>query len=141
MPAIHLPNTVRNTACDSIVDLIDAGATAGTIKIYGGTMPADADTAISGQTLLATLTFSSPAFGDAASGVATAAAISSDPSAAATGSATWARIADGDGNTVADVDVGISGDGAVVTLNTVAITAGGEVELTAFTFTMPSGVV
>jgi hypothetical protein len=139
MAAVHLVPAAQNAAADAIVDLIDAGAAAGTIKIYDGTMPADASTAVSTQTLLATLTFSDPAFGDASSGVATASSITSDTSADATGTASWARIADSDGTTVADVDVGESGDGATVTLNTTAITAGGEVALTAFTFTMPDG--
>lgn len=140
MPTLHLVSGAQNAAANSIVDLIDAGAAAGTISIYDGAMPADANTAIGTQTLLATLTFSDPAFGDAVDGVATAGAITSDASADATGTASWARIADSDGNAVADVDVGASGDGATVTLNTTAITAGGEVELTAFTVTMPSGV-
>lgn len=138
---VHLVPAAQNAAANAIVDLIDAGAAAGSIKIYDGTMPADASTAVSTQTLLATLTFSDPAFGDAAAGVATAGSITSDTSADATGTASWARIADSDGTTVCDVDVGESGDGATVTLNTTAITAGGEVALTAFTFTMPDGTV
>ena len=94
MPADpRLTNAVASAACDAIVDAIDGGAAAGTIKIYTGTIPTDADTALGAQTLLATLTFSDPAFGAASNGVATASAITSDTSADATGTAAWARIA------------------------------------------------
>jgi len=123
---------------DALVDLIDAGAGAGTIKIYDGTQPADGDTAIGAQTLLATLTFSDPAFGaTSASGVATASAITDDSSAAATGTASWARIEDSNGNNVFDCDVSTSA--ATLNLNSVSITSGGTVSVTSFTVTHPDG--
>ncbi len=71
----RITNAVASAACDAIVDAIDGGPAAGTIKIYSGTIPTDADTAIGAQVLRATLTFSDPAFGAAANGVATASAI------------------------------------------------------------------
>ena len=137
MTNMRLATDTRNKACDGCVDDIDAGAGAGTIKIYDGTQPASANTAVSTQTLLATLTFSDPAFGAASSGVATASAITSDSSADATGTASWARIADSDGNTVFDCDVGTSA--TTIVLNSASITSGGTVACTAFTVTQPSG--
>src|SRR3990167_9470244 len=92
----RLTNAAASAAADAVVDRIDTGG-AGTIKIYTGTIPTDADTAIGAQVLLATLTFAATAFGAAANGVATAAAITSDSSADATGTAAWARIATGGG--------------------------------------------
>ena len=68
--ATRLPTAARNAACDAVVDLLDAGAGAGTIKIYTGSQPASANDAASG-TLLATITLSDPAFGAASTGVAT----------------------------------------------------------------------
>ena len=104
-----ISTAVRNAGCNAMVDLIDAGATAGTLKIYNGAKPAGPETAITTQTLLATLTFSDPALGDALVGVATADTITSDTDVDATGTAAWFRIADSDGNAIADGTVGTSG--------------------------------
>jgi hypothetical protein len=139
MANVRLANDSLQKAMDAVVDDIDAGAGAGTIKIYSGTQPADGDAALSGNTLLATLTFSDPAFGATnTSGVAAASAITSDTNAAATGTATWARIQDSDAANVFDCDVGTSG--ATINLNSVSITSGGTVAITAFTMTHPDGV-
>lgn len=133
-PAI-MKNTdaLRNAALDAITTLIDAGAGVGTIKIYDGTMPADADDAIVAQVLLATLTFTDPAAPGASAGLLTFSAIASDTSAAATGVAAWARIEDSNGNNVFDVDVGTTGSGASLELNMVNIVMGGTVAISAFT--------
>jgi hypothetical protein len=131
----RLTNAVASAACDAIVDSIDGGAGAGTIKIYTGTIPTDADTAIGAQTLLATLTFSDPAFGAASNGVATASAITSDTSADATGTAAWARIASSTPTTVMDVTVGTSGDD--INFNTVSFVAGATVAISSMTVTVP----
>ena len=73
--------------------------------------------------------------GAASSGVATASAISSDTSADATGTATWARIADSTGTTVMDVTVGTSGDD--INFNTVSFVTGATVSITSLTYTQP----
>lgn len=139
MPTVHLSDAARNAMADAFSALIDAGAAGGTIKIYDGTMPASVGTAVSTQTLLGTLTFSATAFGAAAAGVITAAAIAPDSTADATGTAAWARIADSDATDIADVDVGATASGATIELNTTSITAGGAISISSFTFTMPSG--
>jgi hypothetical protein len=131
----RLTNAAASAAADAVVDRIDAGAGAGTIKIYTGTIPTDADTAVGAQTLLATLTFSDPAFGAASNGVATASAITSDTSADATGTAAWARVADSNAVTQFDVTVGTSGDD--INFNTVSFVSGATVAITALTFTQP----
>lgn len=130
----RLTNASASAAADAVVDRIDVGG-AGTIKIYSGTIPTDADTAIGAQVLLATLTFSATAFGAAANGVATASAITSDSSADATNTAAWARIASGGGTTVMDVTVGTSGDD--INFNTVSFVTGATVAITALTYTQP----
>lgn len=138
MANVRLADTAQQGAMDAVVDLIDAGSGAGTIKIYTGTQPATGDTALSGNTLLGTLTFSDPAFGATnSSGVATASSITSDTSADATGTATWARIQDSNGANVFDCDVGTSG--ATINLNSVSITSGGTIAITSFTMTHPDG--
>ena len=130
----RLTNAAASAAADAVVDRIDTGG-AGTIKIYTGTIPTDADTAVGAQVLLATLTFSATAFGAAADGVATAAAITSDTSADATGTAAWARIASGAGTTQMDVTVGTSGED--INFNTVAFVAAATVSITSLTYTQP----
>ena len=130
----RLTNAAASAAADAVVDRIDTGG-AGTIKIYTGTIPTDADTAVGAQTLLATLTFSATAFGSASNGVATANAITSDTSADATGTAAWARIANGSGTTQMDVTVGTSGDD--INFNTVSFVTGATVSITALTYTQP----
>lgn len=130
----RLTNAAASAAADAVVDLIDAGG-AGTIKIYDGTIPTNADTALGAQVLLATLTFSATAFGGAVNGVATASAITSDTSADSTSTATWARIASGAGTTIMDVTVGTSGDD--INFNTVSFVSGATVAITALTYTQP----
>lgn len=130
----RLTNAAASAAADAVVDRLDTGG-AGTIKIYTGTIPTDADTAVGAQTLLATLTFNATAFGAASNGVATANAITSDSSADATGTATWARLANGSGTTQMDVTVGTSGED--INFNTVSFVTGATVSITALTYTQP----
>lgn len=129
-----------NAMCDALVDLIDGGSGAGTIKIYEASQPADPDVAVGAQTLLATLTFTDPAFGASGAsnpGEAIAAAITDDSSADATGTAAWFRAADSNGTAVFDGSVGTSS--ADLVFNTVSFTAGDAVSITSFTVTVPDG--
>lgn len=124
----------KNARADAIKTRIDAGGGAGTVKVYTGTRPATADTALSGNTLLGTLTFTAPPSAPGSSaGVLTFSAITDDSSADATGTASFARVADSAGNTVFDCDVGTSG--AVLNLNTTSIVAGGPIHVSSFTIT------
>lgn len=128
-------NAGIRAALDSLVDRIDLNSPPGKVRIYSGTPPADADAALSGNTLLAELAMSNPAFGSAADSspgaTATASAISNDASADATGTATFFRILDGSNNVVAQGAVGTSG--AELNLNTTSIVAGVIVSITSMT--------
>jgi hypothetical protein len=124
---------------DAITAQLDLGAGAGTIKLYSGTQPADADDAITSQVLLATLTFSDPSAPGASGGVWTADAITEDSLADATGTAAWARVEDSDGNNVFDCDVTATGGGGTIEINTVSIVADAAVRATSLTVTMPAG--
>ena len=134
--AMRLASAARNVAVDAVVDLIDAGPAAGTLKIYSGPQPATADSAASG-TLLATFTFSDPAFGAAASGVATAGAIAST-TWATNGTAGWARVADSTGATVFDGSVTATGGGGNIELSSTVAVAGASIDVTALTVTAPT---
>lgn len=133
--ASRLSTGSQNAACDAIVDRLDAGAAAGTIKVYSGSQPTTANDAATG-TLLATFTLGDPAFGSAAAGVASLLGVPLSATAVATGTAGWFRAADSDGNTVFDGSVGTSG--AQLNLNSLSITSGGTVQITSGTATMPS---
>lgn len=120
---------------------IDAG-TAAVINIYSGTAPADADAALSGNTLLAQLTCSATAFSGYSDanpgGRATFAAITADSSADATGTATFFRILTANAGTVCcQGTVGTSA--ADLVLNTTSITSGSTVSITSATITLPEG--
>jgi len=133
---LSIATAYRTAMCDALVDGLDAGAGAGTIKIYSGTRPATPNDAITG-TLLATVTCIDPAFGAASSGVATLA----DPAsvtAAATGTATHFRAADSNGAAVFDGSVTATGGGGDLTLATTSITSGLSVDLTGGTVTVPA---
>ena len=120
----------RNNMLDELTTLIDAGVSAGLLRIYDGVRPA---TGGSATTLLAELTFSDPSFPAAAAGTMTASAITDDASANATGTATWFRVADSAGGAVIDGDVGTSGSD--LNLNTTSITAGVNVSVSSFVLT------
>ena len=123
--AVTLTTAARNAACNAIVDLVDAGAGAGTLVFYA------ADT----TTEVATLTFSDPAFGNAATGVATASAITSDTSATG-GTTTVAKFLDSDATEVLRCTVGTSG--ADINLSNNVVAASETVAITALTVTVPA---
>lgn len=118
---------------DTLLDSLNSGF----LRIYSGTRPATPDTALSGNTLLAELTFGATAFAAATGGTKTANAIGSDTSADATGTATFFRAFQSNGTTaVIDGTVGTSGTDAVinstaiqsattVSCSSMVITAGG----------------
>src|SRR5262245_32741794 len=129
---------LSNTSANAEADAVCVLANSGKLRIYDGTQPATADTAITSQVQLAELTFGATAFGAAAAGVATANAITQDTSADATGTATWFRVLKSDGTTVLfDGSVGTSG--ANLNRTSVAISSGAAVQVTSFTFTASKG--
>ena len=118
-----------NAAMNAIGTLLNSGY----IKIYTTPQPADANTAISSQTLLSTLTFGATAFGGSSGGVITANAITADTNAAATGTAVWARLTKSDGTAVCDASVGTSGTDLII--NNTSIQSGTEVDCSSLTIT------
>jgi len=134
--SIKLTNAAASAAADAVVDLIDLGSGAGVIEIRTGAQPTNADDVDSG-TLLATLTFSDPAFGAAANGVATASAITQDSSADATGTAGYFVVKDSTGAKVFTGSITATGGGGDMELVTTSIVATQPVQITAFTYTQP----
>lgn len=135
--ALAIATAARNAACDAVVDLLDAGAAAPTIKLYTGSSPGP-NSAVTG-TLLATFTLdATAAFGAAATGVATldvSPAITT--TGAAAGTAGYFRAADSNANAVFDGTVTATGGGGDLELNTTTISVGLSLEITSGTVTMP----
>jgi hypothetical protein len=138
--------SLSDTAAKAMIDAAAALCNSGVVKIYDSTQPADANTAVSSQVLLATLTFGSTAFGaSAASGttpsrkaVATANTITGDTSADNTGTAAWFRVFKADGTTVVyDGSVGASGSGDDMIVVTTAFVAGEDIEITSWSIAQP----
>lgn len=129
----RLGTTMRDNACNGVVDTIDQGAGAGLVKIYTSTQPGSVGGTYG--TLLGTLTFSDPAFGSSSTGVATASSITSDTNADASGTAGTFTITDSVPNVLADGTCG-QGSGDLNFDNNV-IVAGGTIAISSFTVTCP----
>jgi len=127
---MKLTTALRTAIANEILSAITNG-TAGdpTIEIYTGTIPATGDPV--SDTLLATLTMTTTA-GTVTDGVLTMDAITSDPTADATGTAGWARVLDRDGDAAIHITVADDGSGDL-NLNSVNVVAGTPVAITAFT--------
>lgn len=130
---ISYTTAVRNAKLDAITTAV---GNAGLLRIYDATggVPANANTAITTQVLLAELVCGSPFAAAASGGVLTANAISNDASANATGTAAFFRITDSAGTTTKyQGTVGTSG--ADLNLNTTSIVSGGPVAVSSLTIT------
>lgn len=137
--AIILATAPQDAACNAIVDRVDIGTlnTEGAVRLYDSPRPADADTAITTQTLLAEIPLATTAYGAAVSGVATLAGTPLSDVGLATGTASWCRVVDKDENAVFDGTVGTSGADFVV--NSVNVVTDANVTISAGSFTMPNG--
>lgn len=123
MTTMVLETASRNSACNALVDAIDAGG-AGTLVFQ-----------TSGDVEVATLTFSATAFGAASTGTATAASITEDSSAAG-GTLAQASVYNGSAAKLWEWDAGTSSVSIVVSSTTVG--AGDTVSCSALTVTMPA---
>lgn len=131
--ALKISSASKKLAINAELDVLNGGF----LDIYSGTRPTDPDTALSGNTLLASLGFNATAFGAAAGTTTvtkTANAITSDSSADATGTATFFRAFKSDHTTaVVDGDVGTSGTDAII--NSTSIVAATTVSCSSLVIT------
>jgi hypothetical protein len=124
---LQYSNGTRNAQQQGLITYAGSGAI---IHLYTGTQPANANTALSGNTLLVSLTISG-SFGTDSNGTLTVGSVSNG-TAVATGTATFFRITKSDDSTVVmDGTVGTSG--ADMNFNTVSIVTGDTVAITSGT--------
>jgi hypothetical protein len=112
------------------------GAT-GTLVLYSGTAPTDADTALSGNTVLATLSLASTPVTSTTSGTATFGTITS-ATAAATGTCSFWRVLDSSSGCVLQGDASASGGGGSLILGTTSIVSGATISVSSATVSIPS---
>jgi len=124
--SVNYSITVLTNRLQQVVNAIDAGATNGVMRLLSN-----------GGTTLSSLSLARPC-GVAAGGVLTFSGMSLiDPAAAATDSAKFARVEDGDGNTIiSGLTVGTVGSTSDIVMSpTNFITAGQTVAITAASIT------
>lgn len=125
--------TLKNAQQNAITTALGASAL---LLIYSGAQPANPDTAVTTQVLLATLTCNATFAAAAAAGVLTLNAISNGTgSVAAAGgtTATWYRLETAGGTAEVDGSVGIAD--CDLNLNNTSIATGQTVSVTSFTLT------
>ena len=127
----QLANATVNAQGDALVALLSNGYR----RIYDGTQPATADTAITSQTLLAELRHGTPAAGATSNGLITFNSFTADSSANNTGTPPWYRDFSSNGTTVVmDGTAGASGCNMNLTgLSAGQIIAGGNVAVSSAT--------
>lgn len=125
--------TLKNNQQNQLTSTIGASCL---INLYAGTQPASPDTAITSQTLLATLTGNATFAPAASGGVLTLNSITNGTGLAAAGAgtaATFFRITTSGGTAHIDGTVGTSG--ADLNLNNVSIAQNQTVSVTSWSFT------
>ena len=121
----------RNAGIDAAAATVNGGK----LRIYDGTQPTDADTALGAQVLGADLALNATEFAAAASGSASANAISSDTSADATITAAWHSLLNSSNVRKFDGSVGTGTHNLVV--NSTAIASGATVSCSSYTLSQP----
>jgi hypothetical protein len=125
--------SITNAAASLAANAVTARLNNGFLRLYSGVAPANANAALSGNTLLAQKTFGATAFGAAVNGVATANAIGQDASNDASGTATFFRAFESDGVTVVFQGT-VAVEGAELNLPSTNIVAGGITAVSSFTY-------
>lgn len=120
-------NGTRHSQNEGLIAYAGSGCK---LNLYGGTRPANANTAITTQPLLVSMTIAG-AFGSDVNGTLTLGAVTPN-TASGSGSATFFRIFKSDGTTVV-MDGSVGTTGADLNLNTTSITALQQVSITAGT--------
>lgn len=129
-------DALRTARAQLLATAIDEGsAGAATLKIYTGPRPAPGAT-ITSQVLLVTLQFPHPCAQSVTGGVLTLKPLA-EMMVTGNGVHAWGRIADRDGDFVADLDVGPPGLGTDIEIPANELYEGAMVRINTATFTEP----
>lgn len=126
---IRFSTSTAFVVCAATTALTDTGS----IEVYDGVPPGNADTPVTTQTLLGTFFFSGPPYGDPQDGgsyVHQIAELITGGVPVADGDATWYRLKTSTGDTVWDGDCGPVGSGASLELDNITFTIGQLVTIT-----------
>jgi len=126
--AITIAAASRNAACNAIVDLVDLGSTNATGRLV---------LMASGDVVVSTLAMSAVAFGNAAAGVATAAAITDDVNAVG-GSVVAFKVTDRNNNEIFRGSVTNTAGNGDLKLSSILVGASDTVTVSSLTVTMPA---
>ena len=124
---------------DAHVDRTDLGAGTAVLRLYTGTAPAGIADAPAG-TLLVTFNLPNPAFGAAATGVATLLGVPIAAVGAAAGTAGYARLVNRDGVAIYDTE-SVGTAATEVIMSTTTVSNGLDVNLNSMTMTVGAGAV
>lgn len=116
MASVKLTLWTRNWLLDNFHQIIDYPTDEqGIIRFYSGTQPASPEDAPGGgNTLLATRVFANPAMDAASGGTVEFALPLTETGTDVSGTVTWARILNHNGDGIMDLDVGTSGTSVLV---------------------------
>lgn len=126
-------NGTRDAQQQGLITYAGSGAI---IHLYTGTQPVDANTALSGNTLIASLSISG-SFGTDSNGTLTISSVSS-ATAVASGTVTFFRITKSDDSTVV-MDGSVGTSNADMVLNTTTINSGESVSISSGTIIRNNG--
>lgn len=124
--AVTHPVATRNGIADYVVDQLDLNTPPGRLVMQSAA-----------SATVAFLTLSNPAFGSAATGTATASAITADNNAVG-GTITKAELRTGSNTAIVLCSVTATGGGGDIQLNSVVISAGQQVSITSLTYSAPA---
>jgi len=124
--AVTHPTATRNGIADYVVDQLDLNTPPGRLVMQSAA-----------SATVAFLTLSNPAFGSAATGTATASAITADNNAVG-GTITKAELRTGSNTAIVLCSVTATGGGGDIQLNSVVISAGQQVSITSLTYSAPA---
>lgn len=130
--AEKISTTARNRQADSIGDDLNSG----TLKIYTGSQPANADDAPTG-TLLVTINLPADSFAAAANGIAAKSGTWSGV-AVADGNAGWFRKANAAATRNYDGAITVTGGGGEIELDDIGIVTGQTVLINTYSITQPA---
>ena len=124
---ITLSIPIRNGRLAVIGNALDSGVAGGLLRIYSAPRP-DIGEVLTEQILLVEIRLPKPSVWSRDVGKLTFAPIG-EALCRRSGTAAWARLADGDERWVADLDVGLEGSSAEVELSKLQLFAGGAVNI------------